>query len=211
MVLTKTLASVITGLMIMLPFRHALVTVCGKCNFLNYFEKSASLSKPKTLSAPINTSIKSLINEVLRAYKTLLLGKRIKIRFPSFGGSKWEDCLTISFNICTIMCAVATYVHSRFLSKFVKILVSNSLFGFRSCWSYSSSLLLCLCCASACNLGIGIMPLQSQSLHLFTDLSDYHKCCKLPDHKCWMPADLVKEITVLQKSDWRSLHLCSAG
>jgi len=117
----------------MLPFRHALVTVCGKCNFLNYFEKSASLSKPKTLSAPINTSIKSLINEVLRAYKTLLLGKRIKIRFPNFGGSKWEVYLTISFNICTIMCAVATYVHSRFLSKFVKILVSNSLFGFRSC------------------------------------------------------------------------------
>ena len=56
-------------------------------SFSNYFEMSASLSKPKTWSAPINTSIRSLTDEVLRAYKTLLLGKRIKIRFPNSGGS----------------------------------------------------------------------------------------------------------------------------
>ena len=83
MVVTKTLASVTTGLLTMLPFRHALLTACGNRIFSNYFEKSASLFKSKTRSAPINTSIKSLTDEVLRAYKTLLLGKRIKIRIPT--------------------------------------------------------------------------------------------------------------------------------
>jgi len=34
-------------------------------SFSNYFEKSASLSKPKTWSAPIHTSIKNLTDEVL--------------------------------------------------------------------------------------------------------------------------------------------------
>jgi len=45
-------------------------------SFSNYFEKSASLSKPKTWSAPINTS-KKLTDLMLRAYKTLLFGKHI--------------------------------------------------------------------------------------------------------------------------------------
>jgi len=36
-------------------------------SFSNYFENSASLSEPKTWSAPINTWIKSLTDEVLRA------------------------------------------------------------------------------------------------------------------------------------------------
>ena len=86
MVVTKTLASVTTGLLIMLIFRHALLTACGTV-FFNYFEKSVSFFKSKTTSAPINTSIKSLTHEVLRAYKTVLLGKRIKIRIPNSGGS----------------------------------------------------------------------------------------------------------------------------
>jgi len=58
----------------------------------------------------------------------------------------------------------------------------------------------------ACCLGIEIMPIQAQSSHLFTELSDYHTCCKTPDYKYWMPT-LVKEITVLRKMDWLSLHL----
>jgi len=58
----------------------------------------------------------------------------------------------------------------------------------------------------ACCLGIGIMPIQAQSSHLFTELSDYHTCCKTPDYKYWMPT-LVKEITVFRKMDWLSLHL----
>jgi len=51
-------------------------------------EKSASISKPKTWSALSSISIKSLTDEVLRAYKTLLLGKLVKIRFPNSGGSQ---------------------------------------------------------------------------------------------------------------------------
>jgi len=56
-------------------------------SFSNYFENSASLSKPKTWSAPIKTSFKSLTDKVLRAYKTLFHGKRIKIQFPNSSGS----------------------------------------------------------------------------------------------------------------------------
>jgi len=51
-----------------------------------------------------------------------------------------------------------------------------------------------------CNLGIGIMPIQAQSLYLSTELSDYYKFCKMPGYKNWMPT-LVKEFIVLQKMD----------
>ena len=61
--------------------------------------------------------------------------------------------------------------------------------------------------ACAARLGIGIMPIQAQSSHLFTELSDCHPCCKTLDYKYWMPT-LVKEITVLQKMDWLSLIFC---
>ena len=74
-------------------------------SFSNYFEKSASLSKPKTWSAAIST----LTNEVWRACKTLLLGKRIKTRV--LVAASGRSCLTISFNICTITYAVASYLH----------------------------------------------------------------------------------------------------
>jgi len=67
--------------------------------------------------------------------------------------------------------------------------------------------MFCAQCAAhpACYLGIEIMPIQAQSPHLFTELSDYHTRCKRPDYKNWMPT-LVKAITVLQEMDWRSLH-----
>jgi len=57
-------------------------------SFSTCFEKSASISKLKTWSALSSISIKSLTDEVLRAYKTLLLGKLVKIRFPNSGGSQ---------------------------------------------------------------------------------------------------------------------------
>ena len=52
-----------------------------------------------------------MINIVLRAYKTLLLGKCIKIRSRILVAASGRSCLTISFSICTITCAVATHVH----------------------------------------------------------------------------------------------------
>jgi len=57
-VVTKTLASVTTELLIMLPFRHALLMACGSRHFEIIIEKSASLSRPKTWSTPIDTSLK---------------------------------------------------------------------------------------------------------------------------------------------------------
>jgi len=166
-------------------------------SFSNYFEKSASLSKPKTWSAAIST----LTNEVWRACKTLLLGKRIKTRV--LVAASGRSCLTISFNICTIKCAVASYVlymisfqmcrHS--CAKFV-IWLQMPLIMLEFCTFPAED----LAAHPACNLGIGIMPMQAQSLYLFTELSDYHKCCKTPDYKYWMPT-LFKEITLLQKMD----------
>jgi len=56
-------------------------------SFSTYFEKSASLFESKTWSVLISKSMESLTKEVLRACKTLLLGKRIKIHFPNSSGS----------------------------------------------------------------------------------------------------------------------------
>jgi len=67
---------------------------------------------------------------------------------------------------------------------------------------YRAPVLYSSACAAhpACCIGIGIMPIQAQSSHFFTELSDYHTCCKTPDYKYWMPT-LVKEITVLRKME----------
>ena len=69
----------------------------------------------------------SLTDIVLRAVKTLVLGKRIKIHPRILVAASGRSCLTISFNICTITCAVASYVHymisfnmcRHFCAKFV--------------------------------------------------------------------------------------------
>jgi len=45
-----------------------------------------------------------------------------------------------------------------------------------------------------------VLPIRTQSPHLFTELSDYHTCCKTLDYKYWMPT-LFNEITVLQNMD----------
>ena len=91
----------------------------------------------------------------------------------------------------------------RHVSKFlcqIRDFVRNAVH--RSRVLYSSA---CAVHPASC-LGIGIMPIQARSSHLFTELSDYHTCCKTPDYKYWMP-NLVKEITVLWKMDWLLLHL----
>jgi len=78
-------------------------------SFSNYFSKSASLSQPKTLQSTLQSIF--LPDIVLRAYKTLVLGKRIKIRPQILVAASGRSCLTILFNICTTMCAVASFVH----------------------------------------------------------------------------------------------------
>ena len=52
-----------------------------------------------------------LTDLVLRVYKTLLLGKHITIRSRILVAASGRLCPTMSFNICTITCAVASYVH----------------------------------------------------------------------------------------------------
>ena len=47
----------------------------------------------------------------MRAVKTLVLGKRIKIRPRNLVAASGRSCLAITFNICTITCTVANYVH----------------------------------------------------------------------------------------------------
>jgi len=45
----------------------------------------------------------------------------------------------------------------------------------------------------ACDLGIGIMPIQAQSLDLSTELSKYYNCGESPDYKyCMRTARLTK-------------------
>jgi len=56
--------------------------------------------------------------------------------------------LTISLNICTIMCAVVSYVHYM-TSKCVDIHVPNSWCGYRCRSSCSNSVLFYLCCTSS--------------------------------------------------------------
>ena len=139
MVVTKTLASVTTGLLIMLPFRHALLTACCNCHFQTILKIQLPLSPRHGLLRLILQS-NFLTDIVLQAYKTLVLGKRIKIRPRILVAATGRSCLTITFNICTITCAVATYVHYMILSTCVDILVPNSWFGYRCCSSCSSPL-----------------------------------------------------------------------
>ena len=111
MVVTKTLASVTTGLLIMLPFRHALLTACGNRHFSNYFEIQLPSLSPRHRLLRLILQSNFLTDIVLRAVKTLVLGKRIKIRPRNLVAASGRSCLTITFNICTITCAVASYVH----------------------------------------------------------------------------------------------------
>jgi len=111
MVVTKTLASMTTGLLIMLPFRHALLTACGNRFFKLFFKNQLPSLIPR--HGLLRLILKSifLTDIVLRAYKTLVLGKRIKICPRILVAASGRSCLMIMFNICTITYAVASYAH----------------------------------------------------------------------------------------------------
>jgi len=112
MVVTKTLVSVTTRLLIMLPFRHALLTACGNRYFQTILK--SQLPSPSTRHGLLRSTLQSifLTDIVLRAYKTLLLGKRFKIRSRILVAASGRSCLLIPFNICTITCTVASYMHN---------------------------------------------------------------------------------------------------
>jgi len=112
MVMTKTLVSVTTRLLIMLPFRHALLTACGNRHFQTIWKSQLPSLSPRhgLLQSTLQPIFWSAI--VLQAHKTLLLGKHIKIRSRILVAASGRSCLTILFNICSITCAVASYVHN---------------------------------------------------------------------------------------------------
>jgi len=110
-VVTKTLVSVTTGLLIMLPFRHALLTACGNRHFQTILKNQLPSLSPRHGLLWLILQSKNLTDIVLRAYKTLVLGKRNKTRPRILVAASERSCLTITFNICTITCTVASYVH----------------------------------------------------------------------------------------------------
>jgi len=111
MVVTKTLVSVTTGLLIMLPFRYALLTACGNRHFQTILKNQLPSLSPRHGLLRLILQSNFLTDIVLRAYKTLVLGKRIKIRPRILVAASGRSCLTITFNICTITCDVASYVY----------------------------------------------------------------------------------------------------
>jgi len=119
-------------------------------SFSNYFEKSASLSKPKTCSAPINTSIKFWLTKYCELTRLCSLANvsnfATEFWWQLVGGRVLRYC-SISVQSRALLPATCT---TWFLSTCVDILVPNSCFGY-SCRSLCSSffLLFCLCCTSS--------------------------------------------------------------
>jgi len=206
MLVTKTLASVTTGLLIMLPFRHAFLTGCGSRHFQTILKNQLpSLSPRHGLLRLILQSIfdwRSIVS-----LQDSVPWQTYQDSPPNSGGSQWEvvsyDYVQYLYN--HVCCCQLRALHDffRHVSTFlcqILDLITDAVH--RARLLYSSA------CAAhpACCLGFGIMPIQVQSSHLCAELSDHHTCCKTPDYKYWMPI-LVKEFTVFQKMDWLSLLL----
>jgi len=107
----STLASVTTGLLIMLPFRHALLTACGN----RHFQTILKIQLPSL--SPRHGLLRSTLESNLWLTKYWELTRLCSLanvsRFDSWilVAASGRSCLTISFNICTITCAVAGYLH----------------------------------------------------------------------------------------------------
>jgi len=95
----------------MLRFRHALLTSLGNRHFQTILKNQYPSLSPR--HGLLRSTLQSifLTDIVLRAYKTVVLGKRIKIRPQIHVAASGRSCLMILFKICTITCAVASYVH----------------------------------------------------------------------------------------------------
>ena len=147
MVVTKTLASVTTGLPIILPFRNALLTACGNRHFQTILESQIpSLSQRHGM---LRSTLHSTLNSQSIASLQDSASWQTYQDFKFLVAASGRSCLAISFNICTITCAVASYVNYWFVPKCVDILVPNSWFGYRCRSLCSSSVLFCLCCTSS--------------------------------------------------------------
>jgi len=149
MVVRKTLASVTTRLLIMLPFRHALLTACGNRHFQTILKNQLPSLSPRhgllRLILQPNfdwlkycelTRLCSLANVSRFAPKfwwQLVRGRVLQLRSISVQSRALFPATCITW----------------FLSTWIDILVPNSWFGYRCRLSCSSSLLFCLCCTSS--------------------------------------------------------------
>jgi len=187
-VVTKTLASVTIRLLIILPLRRTFLAACGNClcHPFQVFKKSASLPKPKTWSAQRTFQANPWLMKYFELTRLCLLANVSRFASRLLVADSGSSCITISFNICsTITCTVAPgqqllSLHDFFpnMSTFlcqIHYLVTDA--DHRVLVLYSSA----YAAHPACNLTIGTMPIRAQFLYRFTELSDYHKCCKTPD------------------------------
>jgi len=116
-------------------------------SFSNYFEMSASLSTPKTWSALSITSLNPWLTKNCKLTRLCSLANVSRFASRILMAASGRSYLMISFNICTITCAVASYVHYMISFEMCWHSCVNSWFGYRCRSSRSSSLLFCLRCA----------------------------------------------------------------
>ena len=118
-------------------------------------EKSASV-KPNAPSSQVQSSIKLLTENALRANKTLLIGRRIKIHFPNYGGS-WGEVVSydVDKDLYKLEFAVDSYVHYMTFEDVLTVLPNpwfeKQAAAHQACVVYS----LARAAHAACYLGIG--------------------------------------------------------
>ena len=112
-------------------------------------------------------------------------------RFTSWilAAASGRSCLTASFNICTIMSAVANYVHYMIFWN-LSTLVPNTWFGNSCRSSCSRPSLFSLYCTASCNIGNLLIQVQF--------LGSVHETAWLPQllSDAWLPildTDLSQE------------------
>jgi len=154
MVVTKILVSVTTGLLIMLPFRHALLTACGNRHFQTILKSQFPSLSPRhgLLRSTLQSNVLRIFlsDIVLQAHKMLLLGKRIKIR--------WR-VLQVANLYNHVRCCQLRALHDFFphVSTFfchIRDLVTDA--------AHRARVLFSSACAVHPHV-IGIMPIQAQS------------------------------------------------
>ena len=148
-VVTKTLVSVTTGLLIMLPFRHALLMEGGNLHFQTILEGQLPSLSPRhgllRLILQTNFDWRSIVSlqdsapwlmyqdSIPEFWWQLVRGRVLRLR-------------SISVQSRALLTATCT---TWFLSSCVDIFVPNSWFGYRCRSSFSNSLLFCLYCTSS--------------------------------------------------------------
>jgi len=153
-------------------------------------EKSASV-KPKARSSQEKSSVKMLPKNALQANKTLLIGRRIKIHFPNYGGI-WGEVVSYDFDksLYKLKFVVDSYVHYVTFEDLLTVL-PNSWFEKQAA---RVVYFLARAAHAACYLRIGNQPIQVHALFsgTFTEPSDYNNCCKVPNYKYWKPGMVME-------------------